>query len=144
MKLLPLLADAGNGTPAFHVIAPSLPNYGFSQGISKRGFAAAQYAETCHRLMLQLGYDKYVTQGGDWGFLVTRAIGAIYAESCMASHINMIPAKAPVFKNTPVLALQHSVHPYTEKEKQGFERSNWFAKEGFGPSFQSWTTPCSH
>ncbi|CAL3971188.1 unnamed protein product, partial [Diplocarpon coronariae] len=26
------------------------------------------YAETCHKLMLCLGYNEYVTQGGDWGF----------------------------------------------------------------------------
>ena len=60
MKLLPLLAkqDGGKG-PAFHVVAPSLPNFGFSDGVKKRGFALKQYAETCHKLMLQLGYDQY-------------------------------------------------------------------------------------
>ena len=82
--------------------------------------------------MHQLGYDKYVTQGGDWGFTITRAIGAIYPESCMASHINMIRAKAPVFRKNPVLAFQHSVHSYTDKENEGFKRSEWFAKEGYG------------
>lgn len=77
LKLLPLLADCGPGEPSFHVVAPSLPNYGFSQRINKPGFAASQYAELCHKLMLQLGYDEYVTQGGDWGFFITRAIGAL-------------------------------------------------------------------
>jgi pimeloyl-ACP methyl ester carboxylesterase len=53
--------------PAFHFVALSLPNYGFSAGSRKKGFALAQYAETCNRLMLKLGYKEYVTQGGDWG-----------------------------------------------------------------------------
>ena len=57
----------GGKQPAFHFVAPSLPNYGFSEGSKRKGFAIEQYAETCHKLMLKLGYDQYVTQGGDWG-----------------------------------------------------------------------------
>lgn len=36
-KLLPLLtkADENGQKPAFHVVVPSLPNYGFSEGIKK-------------------------------------------------------------------------------------------------------------
>lgn len=59
VKLLPLLAGGGDGAPAFHVVAPSLPNFGFSDGVKKRGFALPQYAETCNKLMIQLGYDEY-------------------------------------------------------------------------------------
>ena len=58
-KILPLLANGGKETPAFHIVAPSLPNYGFSSGTKKKGFGLPQYAETCHKLMLKLGYDKY-------------------------------------------------------------------------------------
>lgn len=78
LRLLPLLQETGG--PAFHIVAPSLPNYGFSEGVKKRGFGLAQYAETCHKLMLQLGYDEYVTQGGDWGMYITRAIGKLYPQ----------------------------------------------------------------
>lgn len=47
-KLLPLLeVGEKEGKPAFHVIAPSLPNFGFSQKITNPGFALSQYAETC-------------------------------------------------------------------------------------------------
>ena len=63
------MADGdGDGVegPAFNIVAPSLPNFGFSEGVKKRGFAIAQYAEVCHKLMLKLGYPQYVTQGGDW------------------------------------------------------------------------------
>jgi len=61
-KILPLLTDSEQG-PSFHVVAPSLPNYGFSDGVNKRGFSIPQYAETCHKLMLNLGYDKYGRSG---------------------------------------------------------------------------------
>ncbi|KAL8753344.1 MAG: hypothetical protein Q9199_005111, partial [Rusavskia elegans] len=59
-KILPLLADTKDGTePAFHIVAPSLPNFGFSEGVSKKGFSLPQYAEVCHNLMLKLGYPQY-------------------------------------------------------------------------------------
>lgn len=63
-KLLGPLTEGGDGVPAFNVVIPSLPNYGFSEGTSKRGFSHTQYAETLHKLMLKLGYNEYVTQGG--------------------------------------------------------------------------------
>ena len=46
-------------SPAFHVVAPSLPNFGFSSGVTRRGFGLTQYAEVLHKLMIKLGYDKY-------------------------------------------------------------------------------------
>lgn len=61
----PLAEGGGDGDlPAFDIVAPSLPNFGFSQGTKKRGFALEQYAETVNKLMLKLGYNEYVTQGG--------------------------------------------------------------------------------
>ncbi|XXH01560.1 hypothetical protein Hte_007920 [Hypoxylon texense] len=59
-KILPLLKGD------FHVVAPSLPNSGFSSRIDKPGFGMKQYAETCHKLMQGLGYETYAGQGGDW------------------------------------------------------------------------------
>ena len=82
--------------------------------------------------MQQLGYSRYVTQGGDWGFYITRAIGLLYPESCLASHINMIRASPPSWSSQPLLALTHSTTSYIEAEEKGQERSHWFATEGSG------------
>lgn len=47
IKILGPLGDGdGVSSPAFHIVAPSLPNFGFSEGPKKRGFAMEQYAET--------------------------------------------------------------------------------------------------
>lgn len=35
IKLMPLLVEGGSDSPAFHVVAPSLPNFGFSDEITK-------------------------------------------------------------------------------------------------------------
>lgn len=139
-KLLPELKKNENGV-AFHIVAPSLPNFGWSQGVKTRGFALKQYAETCHKLMLTLGYTQYVTQGGDWGFSITRAIGLLYPDACLASHINMIRASAPTLTTHPLLALQNALSPRSAKDKKGFERTNWFRDEGYGYNLEQSTKP---
>lgn len=59
-KILPLLTASQNNV-SFHVVAPSLPNFGFSQGPKKSGFGVAKYAEAMHKVMMNLGYNKYGT-----------------------------------------------------------------------------------
>ncbi|MCJ1306624.1 hypothetical protein MMC25_000267 [Agyrium rufum] len=140
-RLLEPLSQAGEDNPAFHVIAPSLPNFGFSDGTSKKGFGLKQYAETLHKLMLKLGYDEYVTQGGDWGFFITRIMGVMYPDHVKGSHINFAIASEPSFGTQPLLALQHAVSPYTEKEKAGLARTKWFETEGSGYNQQQRTKP---
>ncbi|SMQ46570.1 unnamed protein product [Zymoseptoria tritici ST99CH_3D7] len=56
-KMLASLREGSKGV-AFHVVAPSLPNFGWSAGPKKTGFGLAQYAETCDQLMQALGYKN--------------------------------------------------------------------------------------
>jgi hypothetical protein len=44
-KMLPLLTSSSAEYPSFHVVAPSLPGFGFSEYTTKGGFGLAQYAE---------------------------------------------------------------------------------------------------
>ncbi|CAG8974690.1 hypothetical protein HYALB_00006425 [Hymenoscyphus albidus] len=129
--ILPLLADNPDG-PAFHIVAPSLPNFGFSSGVKTRGFAPPKYSETLHKLMLSLGYTEYATQGGDWGYFITRIMGRTYPESVKASHINTMACNPP--ENFDYSTL-------TEREKAGLDRSAWFVKEGQGYYHQQTTQP---
>ena len=46
-KLLPLLTASSPDHPSFHVVAPSLPGYGFSEAPRKQGFGINQYAQVC-------------------------------------------------------------------------------------------------
>ena len=43
--MLPLLTATEAGHPSFHVVAPSLPGFAWSEAVSKRGFGPRQYAE---------------------------------------------------------------------------------------------------
>lgn len=144
IKLLPLLTHPGDpdNQPSFNVVVPSLPNFGFSAAVTKPGFGPNQYAETCHKLMLQLGYDRYVTQGGDWGFIITRRMGIQYPSHVIASHLNFVRVtKPPELSQTPGQYLKHAVLPYTQSEREGLQRTAWFREKGFGYNLEQSTRP---
>ncbi|KAL8756328.1 MAG: hypothetical protein Q9184_004537 [Pyrenodesmia sp. 2 TL-2023] len=138
-KILPLLTSTT--TPSFHVVAPSHPNFGFSSSVTKPGFGLPQYAETCHKLMVKLGYTQYVTQGGDWGCMITRTMSLLYPNNVRAAHINMILAHEPTFFSNPLLYLQHKLSSYNAREKGAADRNKWFAKEGSGYRQEQATKP---
>ncbi|KAI1458350.1 alpha/beta-hydrolase [Annulohypoxylon moriforme] len=141
-KILPLLTTSDkDDEPTFHVVAPSLLNYGFSQGTSKPGFGIFQQAKACHKLMLRLGYTKYATQGGDWGYMITRALGRQYPAHVIGSHLNLIITRPPSLLSSPLLCLQYALGWYSAHEKLGFERSRWFRAEGDGYSRIQGTKP---
>jgi len=77
--------------------------------------------------MLALGYKKYVTQGGDWGFPITRAIAHLYPDHVMALHTNMCLAPFPSFFSSPLLAatslLKHAIGWYTPVEKSHLKQT---------------------
>lgn len=64
-------AHGGKARDAFHVVAPSLPGFGFSGKPTARGWNAERIARAWAELMQRLGYGRYVAQGGDWGAVVT-------------------------------------------------------------------------
>ena len=54
-------------------------------------------ARVFHKLMLGLGYDKYVAQAGDWGMFVARELGANneFNKHCRAVLLNFCPTPLP-------------------------------------------------
>ncbi|TFY66908.1 hypothetical protein EVG20_g4191 [Dentipellis fragilis] len=95
-KVLPLLVDTPDDKPSFHVVAVGLPNFGFSEAAGKKGFAKHQYAEVGHKLMLALGYNEYVVQGGDWGHWICNTIAMNYGpQHAKAWHTNFPMVSPP-------------------------------------------------
>ncbi len=83
-------AHGGDPADAFHVVVPSMPGYGFSGPTKQAGFDVHRVADAVAELMAQLGYDRYVAQGGDWGAIVTRRLGEAYADRLLGVHFNML------------------------------------------------------
>ena len=74
----------------FHVVVVSMPGYGFSGPTRVRGVDSARVADAVADVMAQLGYERYVAQGGDWGGVVTRHLGEKHAPNVAAIHCNML------------------------------------------------------
>ncbi|KAF8631039.1 hypothetical protein AX15_002647 [Amanita polypyramis BW_CC] len=141
-KILPLLTQASSDHPSFHVVALSLPGYGFSTAPTKKGFALSQYAELCNKLMISLGYNEYVTQGGDWGYVITRSIASLYGgKHSKAWHTNFFATGPPKFTARPLLYLSSLFVKFSPAEKAGLERTQWFRRKGYGYYFQQSTQP---
>jgi pimeloyl-ACP methyl ester carboxylesterase len=83
-------AHGGDAADAFHVVAPSLPGYGWSDKPAQTGWGTSRTAGAWAALMGRLGYDRYGAQGGDWGSMVTQCIGRQDPEHVAGIHINMV------------------------------------------------------
>jgi pimeloyl-ACP methyl ester carboxylesterase len=83
-------AFGGDPADAFDLVVPSLPGYGFSSPLEKTGVGFARTAELWDELMRGvLGYERYGAQGGDWGALVTAAIGHLASDHLIGVHESM-------------------------------------------------------
>lgn len=97
MKVIGPLADpvahGGSAADAFHVVAPSLPGFGFSDKPARAGWSVDRIATAWDELMVRLGYERYGAQGGDWGSSITTRIGAQNLGHCAGIHVNMAVAR---------------------------------------------------
>jgi microsomal epoxide hydrolase len=57
-----------------------------------------------HGVMQELGYQRYLAQGGDWGAIVTSRMAETYPDSIAALHLNMAPG-GPANPFEPVTGL---------------------------------------
>jgi pimeloyl-ACP methyl ester carboxylesterase len=97
LKLIPLLTDptahGGSAEDAFDVIVPSLPGYGFSDRPGERGMDPKKIATLWVRLMEELGYKRFGAQGGDWGSIISIALGLDHAKRMIGIHLNYIAGR---------------------------------------------------
>ena len=125
------VAHGGRAEDAFHVIAPSVPGFGFSDKPSASGWNIKRIADAFITLMARLGYERWVAQGGDVGAFVSTAIGVARPAGCLAIHLNM-----PLAGPTP----EDRENP-TPAEEASLAASAEFARTGQGYSAQQSTRP---
>jgi pimeloyl-ACP methyl ester carboxylesterase len=93
LPLIPLLTDPaahGIDAPAFHVVVPSLPGYGFSDRPGREGVTVRYTARLWDELMRGLGYDRYAAAGGDFGSGVTTFLGLDHPDSLVGIHLSTL------------------------------------------------------
>lgn len=131
MKLIPLLTE--NPEFSFDLVIPSMPGYGFSQKVTQPGCNVTFMGDLWHRLMTELGYEKYGVQGGDFGAGVSTAIALKYPESVIGIHLNYIPGNyVPKLEENEEFTREENDYLDSEEE--------WYMKEG-GYSLQQNTKP---
>jgi pimeloyl-ACP methyl ester carboxylesterase len=134
LDVIPRLTDpeayGGSAADAFHVVAPSLPGYGFSEPTRTRGWDPWRIARAFAELMARLGYARYAAQGGDWGAQVTTRLALSDPEHCAAIHLNMPIGEAP---EEPV--------PLTEQDQAGLVAMQRFQREESGYALEQATKP---
>lgn len=127
-KLIPLLTHPqGKGDDAavaFHVIAPSLPGYGFSQAPDAPGAGPRRMAAWMHALMTTtLGYSRFYLQGGDWGSVIASWLAYDHGEAVAGLHLNMAGLRPHIAEDTP---------PLTEAERSFLAQARAKRSEDFG------------
>ena len=89
------VAYGGDISDSFHIIAPSLPGFGFSDIPNETGYSPEKIAKILDRLMEKIGYEHYAIAGGDWGAIINRHIANHFPDKLIGLHSNMILAPPP-------------------------------------------------
>jgi pimeloyl-ACP methyl ester carboxylesterase len=120
-------AHGGSAADAFHLVVPSLPGFGFSGKPQETGWGSDHIARAWGQLMGRLGYERFVSQGGDCGSVVSHRMAMQAVPGLIGIHVNM-PATVPA-ELQPLLA-QGLPAPagLSAKEKAAYDKLNDFYK----------------
>lgn len=121
----PLAEPDDSAVPAFHVVVPSLPGYGFSGPTTTPGWDTARIAAAFDELMGRLGYDRYGCQGGDWGSAISVAMARHAPDRVTGIHLNLVFAGPPPGDPDPTAGL-------TDVERARLEAAGRFRSEETG------------
>ncbi|WP_040822182.1 epoxide hydrolase family protein [Nocardia jiangxiensis] len=81
------LADPRDAAaPAFHVVVPSLPGFGYSDKPATTGWGTEKIAAAWVELMGRLGYRRFAAHGGDWGGNITTVLGGRFPAHVLGIH----------------------------------------------------------
>jgi len=117
-------AYGGDPADAFHLVIPSIPGFGFSGPTRESGWSVSRVARTWAKLMSDLGYDRYIAQGGDWGKVISLELGLGDPAHVLGVHVNLLVTFPP-----PDLAVLASLD---DDERARLEHAMWFAQDGLG------------
>ena len=123
LKMIPLLINGKDGIE-FDVVCPAIPGYGFSDKPTERGMNAQEVAKLENELMLALGYEKYIAQGGDWGSMITKWIAELFPENCLGIHLNLVIAFPPEG--------QDPLEGVSAEEAEGMKNIEKYQATGYG------------
>lgn len=112
--IAPLTEPESAEDPAFHLVIPSLPGFGFSGPTRSTGWNRYRTARAWAELMARLGYERYGAIGNDGGSMVSPEIGRIAPEHVIGVHVTQLfsfpsgdPAEFENLSEADMAALGH-------------------------------------
>ncbi len=133
-------AHGGRAEDAFHLVLPSMPGYGFSGKPQSTGWGPERIARAWAELMGRLGYERYVSQGGDWGSVVSDVMARQAPKGLIGIHVNM-PATVPPDVARALADGDAAPAGLSVAEQAAFDQLNKFYKLGCGYSAMMVTRP---
>jgi pimeloyl-ACP methyl ester carboxylesterase len=124
----PLVNPAGSGNgadPAFHLVIPSLPGFGFSTPVTNSGWEINRMAQAFDELMHQLGYERYGVHGGDVG-------AGICARLCVLAGERIVGALVPTDPGAIATEYTPPTDHLSDEEKSRHAQMKATRREDFG------------
>ena len=127
-------AHGGRAEDAFHLVLPSMPGYGFSQKPTASGWNPDRIARAWDVLMKRLGYERYVSQGGDWGAIISDVMARQAPSGLLGIHVNRIERATTVPPEVARALAAGDPAPagLSPEERVVFDEIRHFFKNGFG------------
>ena len=127
------VSHGGEASDALELVIPSLPGHGWSGKPTVTGWSVEKIAQAWIELMDRLGHERWVAQGGDWGALVSTAIGRLADRAKLIGiHFNFAladPAKLTALGGP------------NEEEQQYLARLQHFSQAESGYAIEQGTKP---
>lgn len=144
MKVMDPLVDptryGGKAEDAFHLVVPSIPGFGFSGKPTARGWGSDHIGRAWSVLMRRLGYERYVSQGGDCGSVISHRMALQKVPGLIGIHVNM-PGTVPKEIAAILTAGGPAPANLTPDERRAFDALDVFYKDSSGYATMMVTRP---
>jgi pimeloyl-ACP methyl ester carboxylesterase len=133
-------AHGGSAEDAFHLVLPSMPGYGFSGIPTGTGWGPDRIGRAWDELMRRVGYERYVSQGGDWGAVISDVMARQAHKGLLGIHVNM-PATVPPDIAKALTNGEPAPAGLSAEEKAAYEQMDALYKNGSGYALIMVTRP---
>ncbi len=114
--------------PPGHPVDPGLRLLGQAD---RPGWGSDRIGRAWSQLMLRLGYDRYVSQGGDCGSVISQRMALQKVPGLLAIHLNM-PAVVPAEIARILAAGDPAPASLSPKERGAFDQLEAFYRDNVG------------
>jgi pimeloyl-ACP methyl ester carboxylesterase len=125
--------------PAFHVVVPSLPGYGFSEAPNEPGWNIHRIAATWAELMDRLGYSRFIALGSDWGTSISTCLALDHRSRLLGLHL-IPPLVPPPARGTTLSELERAAIARLEDRNHTSRHIPRFRQQGLRHSDTPWST----